>query len=147
MTQRDYVLRMIEQMAIMVAELRRRIVGGGAVDIENGARALATHAGIDLDLARTLPVETLLDILSPGGMIDVTRVWFLGELLYLEGLAEERSGDVERGLDMLARARRLYGALDGGVSVGVVPEVKERLRELNAILESDRGLPPPPSAA
>lgn len=79
--QRDYILRMIEQMAVIIAAIRRKLLRGeveaGTVDL----RAEAARQGVDLELARALEPESLLLMLSPGGEPEAARCWVMAELL------------------------------------------------------------------
>lgn len=133
MPQKDYILRMIEQMALVVAEIRRRILGGESVEMEGELRTMATHAGLDLYLARTLDAESILSLLAPTGDVDPTRLWLVAELLYLEGLAQRYRAD-PTARQTLAKARQLYGALDYGVVASVIPDATDRIEELNGLL-------------
>lgn len=134
MVQKDYILRMIEQMALIVAEIRRRILGGESVDMEGELRTMATHGGIDLYLARTLDADGILSLLSASGQVDPARLWLVAELLYLEGIDQRQRGE-ETARATLGKARQLYGALDYGAVASVIPEAVDRIEELNQLLD------------
>lgn len=137
MPQRDYILRMIEQMAMIVAELRRRVLGGDRSGAEGEMRALATQAGFDLSLVDVLDADAILSLLSPGGNPDATRVWLAAELVYLQGLADFQMGNTRTARDAFAKARRLFGALDmGELGPSLVEEAADRIRELDDLLAS-----------
>ena len=55
MAQRDYILRLIEQMGQMLIELRNQILGRAASpkDVADGLERVAAQTGIDLALARS----------------------------------------------------------------------------------------------
>jgi hypothetical protein len=138
MPQRDYILRMIEQLGAALAELRRRILGGktdpAAIGQELGA--LAGRSGFDLELLRGLSGETLHMLASPTGEVEPARCWLMAELLHLDGLqalAEERRED---GRTSLEKARLLFSLVEpgGGMLVGL-PEAAERVREIDDLLE------------
>ena len=135
MTQRDYILRMIEQAARIVAELRRRILGGELVDMEKEVRGVTAHAGLDFSIVRALDPESILSLLSPAGDPDPTQVWLIAELLYLDGLAAQQSGNIEEARVHFAKARALFGALDHGALVSTVPEAADRAEELDRLLQ------------
>lgn len=135
MAQRDYILRVIEQAARIVAELRRRILGGEVVDMEKEVRSVIAHAGLDFSMIRALDPTSILSMLSPAGDPDPTQVWLIAELLYLDGLAARQSDSVEEARMHFAKARVLYGALDHGVLASTVPEAAARMAELDELLQ------------
>jgi hypothetical protein len=126
--QRDYILRMIEQMALIVARLRRRILGGdpGAAD---DLQSEAARHGVDLPLAKAMDVESLLLVLSPGGYPEPAHCWLMAEMLYLDGLHAEAAGRIDESLGSYRRSLRLFLALDPRV-IGGIPEAAERIAEL-----------------
>lgn len=127
--QRDYILRMIEQMAVIIAAIRRKILHG---EVEAGAadlRAEAARQGVDLELARALEPESLLLMLSPVGEPEPGRCWVMAELLYLDGLHAQAKGDPDDALASYRRALRLFLALDPRV-IGGIPDAADRVREL-----------------
>ena len=135
MVQKDYILRMIEQMAAVVAALRRRILKGDSTGLEAEARNMATAAGIDLSLAMLLEPDAILSLLSPDGRPDPTRVWLAAELLYLEGLSAHTAGSDDEAGKLLAKARVLYSVVDNGPLPSVVPGSRARLDEINELIE------------
>ena len=88
MYRQDYILRLIEQFGRALVLLRNRILRRevdkptAMADIGEMAR----QAGLDLDVARSLDVPSLLMWLAPAGQVDQARLWLMAELLYLEGL-------------------------------------------------------------
>jgi len=134
MPQRDYVLRLIEQMGAALAALRKRILGRGvaAGQVHDELAGLADRSGFDLALLRGFSGETLHMLVSPTGEVEPARCWLMAELLYLDGLqalAEDRSEDAREGLE---KARLLFGLIEpgGGMLVGF-PEAAERIREID----------------
>ena len=138
MPQRDYILRVIEQLGAALASLRRRILGRqeepGALHDE--LARVAGQAGFDLELLRALSGDTLHMLVSPTGEVEPARCWLMAELLYLDGLealAEERTEDARASL---GKARLLFGLVEpgGGMLVGF-PEAAQRGREIEEILD------------
>ena len=138
MHQRDYILRIIEQLGSVLAELRNRILGR-AVDskkVDEELAGAAGQAGLDLDLLRRFTVDTLHMFAAPTGEIEPSRCWLMAEVLYLDGLQahlEDRGTDAEASL---RKANMLYTMIEpgGGMLVGF-PEAAERLREIDSLLE------------
>jgi hypothetical protein len=144
MAQRDYILRMIEQFGRFAVALRKLIIGGGQAGSAHAAerlRALAQHAGLDIEIARLATLETLVHFASPGGAIEPARCWMYAETLYLDGLDAETSGRLDDAWASYQKARALFALIApaGAFLVGF-PEAGERIAELEERLrrlESD----------
>lgn len=139
MPQRDYILRMIEQIGAALAELRRRILGGKTdpAAIRGDLTALAGRSGFDLELLRGLSGDTLHMLVSPTGEVEPARCWLMAELLHLDGLqalAEERTDEARASLE---KARLLFSLVEpgGGMLVGL-PEAAERVQEIDRVLDA-----------
>ena len=128
---RDYILRMIEQMGAVFARLRQLILGGERA--EEKLHAAAQQAGVNLDMARALDAESLIALLAPDAQADVTRVWVMAELLFLDGLQASQRGNDALAREAWGKAIRLYGALDPGI-IGGLPEAAARITELEGRL-------------
>lgn len=131
--QRDYIMRMIEQMAAVVARLRKRILGGEAEAVDEELRQHAGIYGVDLEAARAVDSQTLLLLLSPTGQPDITRAWITAELLYVDGLRLEAQGDVREAHHVYSKALLLFNSLEPS-SIGGLPEAGDRIGELRARL-------------
>jgi hypothetical protein len=94
MYRHDYILRLIQHLGAALITLRDRILrrqrDEAAVRTEIGE--IARHAGLDLDVARSLDPQQLLMWLAPVGDPDPAKLWLMAELLYLEGLQSRLSG-------------------------------------------------------
>ena len=137
MEQRDYILRLIEQMGAALVALRNRILGRQTDPARIGQElsALAGQGGLDMDLLRGFSGETLHMLVSPTGEVEPGRCWLIAELLYLDGLQaqlEERSQDAR---ESLSKARMLYAlvAPRGGMLIGF-PEAAERSEDVEVRL-------------
>ena len=138
MAQTDYLLRMIEQAGRLLAELRRRILGGDVGPEESEARLgdAANQVGLDLDLLRTVSLDTLVTFMSPAGEPEPGRCWITAELFFVDGHREFSLGNVDAARDCWERALRLYALLDPGIIVRGFPEAGERIREVTDALGS-----------
>ena len=136
MHQRDYILRLIEQMGAALVALRNRILGrqvdAGGIDEE--LSGLAGRAGLDLDLLRGFSVDTLHMLASPAGDVEPGRCWLMAELLYLDGLQAHLEERVEEAAESLGKARTLFTLIEpaGGLLVGL-PEAAERIAEIDRL--------------
>lgn len=139
MPQRDYILRLIEQLGAALAALRRRILGG-AVDpatIREELTGLAGRSGFDLELLRGLSGETLHMLVSPTGEVEPARCWLMAELLHLDGLQALAEARREHARASLEKARLLFSLVEpgGGMLVGFL-EAAERVREIDGLLRA-----------
>lgn len=132
--QRDYILRMIEQLGAMLARLRERILGGDP-GAPSELSVEAARQGVDLELARLLDEDSLLLLLSPGGQPESARCWLMAEFLYLDGLQKEEEGRPGESHASYRRALRLFRALDPAV-IGGLPEATGRAAEVQARIRS-----------
>ncbi|HSJ13977.1 MAG TPA: hypothetical protein VK939_06155 [Longimicrobiales bacterium] len=124
---------MIEQMAAMIARLRKLIAGRDLETADTELRQAAGMYGVDLDSARAVDAETLLLLLSPTGQPEPARAWITAELLTLDGLRLEAEGDARAAHSVYAKALLLYNALDPA-AIGGLPEAGDRIGELRAKL-------------
>lgn len=137
MPQRDYILRLIEQMGAAMVALRNRILGRKADPdaVDRELTSLAGQAGLDLKLLRGFSAETLHMLVSPTGEVEPARCWTMAELLYLDGLQAQVEEREEEARLSLGKARLLFSLLEpwGGLLVGL-PEAAERIHEIDALL-------------
>lgn len=136
MTQSDWILRVIEQAGMILVELRNRILGR-TTDRQEVDRTLASALGdarLDLSLARGADAETLALLVAPTGEVEPGRCWLVAEVLYLDGLQASLEEREEEARASLLKARRLYGLLEPGSLTLELPEARERLDEIEALL-------------
>lgn len=139
MPQRDYILRLIEQMGAALVALRDRILGR-KVDpavIQDELAGLSGRAGYDLDLLRGFSAETLHMLVAPTGEVEPARCWMMAEVLYLDGLQADLEARPDDARNSLEKARMLYTLLEpgGGMLLGIV-EAATRLEEIDARLQA-----------
>lgn len=138
MFQKDYILRMIEAIGLMVARIKTLIAGGDAQGVQRELQLAAAQTGIDLAIGRTLDGESLLSIfMPPGSSVDPTNCMLFGEIMYLDGLSHYSSGDSQLGYQSLAKALLLLQAASGhATSAGIrYPEVDARIDEIRGLLD------------
>lgn len=106
----DYVLRLIKHLGAALVTLRDKILRRQRDEVAVRAEIgeIASQAGLDLDVARSLDPQQLMMWLAPVGDPDPAKLWLMAELLYLEGLESKTSGglgwrgDLERAAAILA---------------------------------------------
>lgn len=91
---RDYVLRLIDQVALMLAEIVARRKNGRTEDarreIENQA---LQHTGLPLSLVRGAPPPMIAELLRSSGELRYIRGVLLAELLLQDAEIAEEAGD------------------------------------------------------
>lgn len=142
MPQRDYILRLIEQMGAALVALRNKILGR-KVDREKiyqEMTGLAGQTGFDLELLRGFTADTLHMLVAPTGEVEPARCWLMAEIIYLDGLQAEVEERFEDAATALGKARLLYTLIGpgGGLLVGL-PEAAERIADVDTRLA---GFPP-----
>ena len=136
MHQRDFILRIIEQLGVALAALRRRILRQeDSTAVREALARTAGQAGFDIELLRGFDLSTLHLLVAPTGEVDPTRCWLMAEILYLDGLEATLSD--RDGRDSLLKARALYDLVRpaGGMLVGM-PEAMERISEIDQWIEA-----------
>lgn len=132
--ERDYLLRLIEQLGQALSRLMERILdrsGDGLPEVEVELAAVARKAGLDLQLARSLAPDSLHLIVAPGGSLSPSRCWLLAELLFLHGLHWEGRGDGDEARRSLVRSLALYRLAEPEWSSDIsLPDPDQRVREL-----------------
>ncbi len=148
MPQRDYILRLIEQLGQALIRVRKMILGeevaAGRVDDE--LRLVGRRVGVDLDIARLATPETLGLLVAPTGEPDPGRCWVLAEMLYLDGLEAETRGRAAAARASYDKAVRLFRLVEpGGAFLTGWPEAGERIREIEARVQALTTAPNPPA--
>ena len=136
MAQRDYILRMIEQMGQVLIRLRKMLSGElrGGEEFRQRLDEAATQFGLNPALLRDATPETLAMLLSP--IVDPTRCWLGAELLFLEALDAEAAGRVGDAQVSYEKARLLFRLIEpAGVMLTGWPEAAARIEEIRTRLE------------
>ena len=128
MQREDYLIRMIAQMARVLAAVRRKLLEGKNVEAGEDLEQAARKGGIDLRMLIALDETSLEPMLRTGGEIDRPKCAFFAEVIYLEWRRQLAMGHVAQAERCARRALLLYAlAYDGIV---VEPEVSQRIEEL-----------------
>ncbi len=136
MSQRDYILRMIEQAGVVLKALLERLRGGDATrEYTLLELKRAAHLGnLDLDLLRILDASAVRMMVTQVGQADPSRIWLAAETLYLDGLSAFEDSPRE-GEASLAKALMLFRMVEPTVKLpGGFPEAFERIREIERLL-------------
>ena len=138
MVQRDYILRMIEELGAALIALRKAIFGGkaSADEVEGTLRRAAGSAGMDIELARAASVEALPAMVAPTGEVEPARCWVLAEALMTDGVFRLRNGELDPARSSLAKAAALFDLVGpGGAFLTGFPEARVRIAEIEELLD------------
>lgn len=126
----DYILRMIAQMARVLAHVRRLLLEGKHAEAGDELSSAARQGGVDLRILLALDAESLRPLLTTGGEIDRPKCAFFAEVLYLEWSRLQATGKSEAARRCADRALLLYSLAYDDIVVG--EETMSRVRELEA---------------
>jgi hypothetical protein len=128
----DYILRLVDQMTRMLAEillLRKQGRAGEAID---RLEAICLESvGLPLDLARRSSPETILQLLESGGAKKYMRAVMLAELLLQDAELNEEKGESREGFIRRAQARALLAASIDHLSPEDQASYRPKLEALN----------------
>lgn len=144
MVQRDYILRMIEELGAALIALRKAIFGGTAPagEVEDTLRRAGSGAGMDIQLARAVSAEALPAMVAPTGEVEPARCWVLAEALMTDGVYQLELGKHDLARSSLAKAAVLFDLVGpGGAFLTGFPEARVRIAEIEALLAEIGELP------
>lgn len=128
MQREDYLLRMIAQMAQVVARIRRMLLEGKNAEAGDELAHAAQKGGIDLQFVSALDEASLRPLLLTGGEIDRPKCALFAELMYLERQRQLAMGQVQRAEQCAQRALLLYALAYDGIVMD--DETRQRVAEL-----------------
>ena len=138
----DYLIRLIEAAAQVLAALRTRILGGksSSAEVQQQLRQAAGLVGMNLDIARAATPEMQELMITPSGEIDGSKCYVTAEILYLDGLDATLEPDYDRARESWDRALRLFRLIEprGSFLVGW-PEASERIADIESRLATFPG--------
>jgi hypothetical protein len=93
MEKRDYLLRQIEALGLILSRLRSLVVDGDTVAADADIREEMRNVGLELSTANAVDPATLRMLLG-GPMLDQRRAFAVSALLHLDALRARADGDV-----------------------------------------------------
>jgi hypothetical protein len=148
MVQRDYILRMIEQIGVILKALREMILNGsaGVGQVRAELQKVFQQIGFDIEVALIADTETLVRMIAPTGELEPGRAWLVAEAMYLDGLDAALDEQVPHARLSFEKAVRLFRMFDASTPVPAgfpearerVSEIEERLANLNGDAAHDR---------
>ena len=131
----DYILRLIDQIALLLAEvLQLRKFGRAGEAREQVSKACLENVGLSFALVKHSAPETILEMLATGGGTQHVRAIMLAELLLPDAELAESAGQKREALISRAQARALIAHNLGQLS----PEDRANYRaKLDALSQSE----------
>lgn len=142
MPQRDYILRLIEQVGLMLKALRAAILGRTAelAEVRRQLRTVLQQVGFDLDVALIADTDTLVRMIAPTGELEPGRGWLVAETMYLDGLEAALDGRKDDAHLSLGKALRLFRMFDASTPIpGGFPAAPDRIAEIEQRLATLNG--------
>ena len=130
----DYVLRMITQMARVLAHVRRLLLEGKHGEAGEQLGNAARQGGVDLRILLALDEASLRPLLTTGGEIDRPKCAFFAEVLYLEWSRLLAMGQRDAAQRCADRALLLYSLAYDDIVVD--EETLTRVKELESFAET-----------
>jgi len=127
MVQKDYLLRQIEKMGVILAGLRELALGGAPVQALDQLREEAARAGLLIDLLDSLAPESLLQVIGESSL---ERLIPAAEVLTLKGELEEMLGERETSEQSFAKATLVALRVRDLIGNGGDPELNDRVNRL-----------------
>jgi hypothetical protein len=128
MQREDYLLRMIAQMGLVLARVRRLLLEGKNAEAGPELEQASLRGGIDLALVIALDEPSLRPLLFTAGELDRPKCAFFAEVVYLEWRRQYAIGNAERAERCARRALLLFALAYEGIVVD--DETRQRMTEL-----------------
>jgi len=134
--EQDYILRIIQQMGVMLRAMIAGIREHRPDDVRQTSReALTLLLGVPPELTDSLTPDGLITLMSVGGVFEAKRGLLAAEVFVRRAQADAMSGLVESAAADTARARRLLAEV---VECGDAPDIETACALL---AELDSGAP------
>ena len=146
MFQRDYILRLVEQLgktlgAVLTLKKANRF-DEAELAIGEAAKNLV---GLDIATLLALPVDQIVTLFSPGGSLDAGKCIVVAELLYEHGEIRSLQGEEETAYHARIRALSLLLEVSGHESLERIPDAERYLRRIETLTEALSVYPPVPA--
>jgi len=144
LVEKDYLLRQIEKMGVILAGIRELVFGGEPVRAMVELRQEAARAGVGLGFLDALAAESLLEIL---GESNLEKLIPAAQVLLLKAELEAQLGDNQASLNSIEKAALIARQVRALLGEGGDPELQATVEGLFQQLEdrvggsdsSDRG--------
>lgn len=136
MFQRDYILRLVEQLAktlgaVLTLKKARRFEEAEQV-ITEAARNLV---GLDIETLLALPLDQIVTLFSPGGSLDTGKCLVVADILYEHGDIKALRGDEKTAYLARFRALGLLLEVSGRGELTRAPNPDAYRRKIDVLTE------------
>ena len=135
MQREDYLLRMIAQMGLVLARVRRLLLEGKNAEAGGELEQAALKGGIDLGLVMALDEPSLRPLLFVAGELDRPKCAFFAEVVYLEWRRQFAMAHAERAERCARRALLLFALTYEGIVMD--DDTRQRIAELQQRAPAD----------
>ena len=146
MFQRDYILRLVEQLrktlGVVLTLKKAKRFDEAELNLTDAAKNLV---GLDVETLLALPIDQILTLFSPGGSLDAGKCIVVAELLYEHGEIKTLQGEEETAYHARIRALSLLLDVSGQESLDRIPDAVCYLRRIEALIEALSAYPPLPA--
>jgi hypothetical protein len=132
--QRDYILRLVSQLAktlgTVISLKKAKRFDEAELAVAGAAKNLV---GLDLETLLALPVDQIVTLFSPGGSLDAGKCLVVAELLVEHGEIRGLRGDEETAYGARIRALSLLLEVSGRESLERIPEPERYLARIESL--------------
>jgi hypothetical protein len=132
LVEKDYLLRQIEKMGVILAGIRELVFGGEPVRAMVQLRQEAARAGVGLEFLDTLAAESLLEIL---GESNLEKLIPAAQVLLLKAELEAQLGETEASAQSIEKAALIAQRVRALVGEGGDPDLRATVEALFERLE------------
>lgn len=133
MIREDYILRMIEEIGVLVRRILNRSVSKESIEADLEA-ATQQWIGLPADMLLSLSAEDAYRLLEDSDRMIVEKSYLMGEVCRAKGIGAE-SAEAEFGF--FENALFFYNKCSGLVDEKLQIEIDQRLSELNSTLQAN----------
>ena len=143
MFQRDYILRLVEQLAktlgaVLTLKKARRF-DEAELAVSEAAKNLV---GLDVKTLLALPVDQIVSLFSPSGSLDAGKCIVVAEILYEYGEIKSLRGEEDLAYHARIRALSLLLEVSGRESLERIPDAQRYLRQIESLTGALSDYPP-----
>lgn len=146
MFQRDYILRLVEQLGKTLATVltlkRAKSWDEAELAVAEAARDLA---GLDIETLLALPVDQMTTLFSAAGSLDAGKCLVAAELLCEHGEIRDLRGDEATACLERTRALSLLLEVFAGEQPGRIPDAERYSKRIDTLVEALSDYPPVPA--
>jgi len=132
LVEKDYLLRQIEMMGVILAGIRELVFGGEPIRALVELRQEAARAGVGLEFLDALAAESLLEIL---GESNLEKLIPAAQVLLLKAELEAQLGEIEASVNSIEKAALIARQVRALVGEGGDPDLQATVEGLFQQLE------------